>query len=263
MIIGTAGHIDHGKTALIRALTGIETDRLKEEKKRGMSIDIGFACLDLSDGTMAGIVDVPGHSNFIRNMLAGAHGMDMVLLVIAADDGIMPQTIEHFEIVALLGIKKGVLVITKSDLVEKDRISELKDKIEVFVKGSCLEGSPVVDVSSVSGRGIALLKQVIEQSIKEISITKKDRPFRMPVDRSFSVKGFGTVVTGTVVSGTLAKNDLLKLFPGNKELRIRNMESFGKKKERVSAGERVALNLPGIEKEEIKRGDLQKEELGN
>ena len=206
LIIGTAGHIDHGKTSLIKALTGMDTDRLKEEKERGISIDLGFAYLDLPDGTKAGIVDVPGHERFIRNMLAGATGIDLVLFVVAADDGIMPQTREHLDIMHLLGIKSGIFVITKIDLVDAGQINKVSEDIKALIKDTCLKDSSIISVSSATGSGIDNLKNLIIDEAKK----KLQRPeggfFRLPIDRTFSIKGFGAVVTGTVLSGNIKKN---------------------------------------------------------
>ena len=256
MIIGTAGHIDHGKTSLIKALTGIETDRLKEEKKRGMSIDLGFAHIDLPDGTTAGIVDVPGHENFIRNMLAGIQGVDMALLVVAADDGIMPQTKEHMDILDLLGIKRGIIVITKKDLVDQSRLDEVRGEIRKFLKGRGIENAPIVPFSAKTTEGLEEIKNLLGNVAAHISTAKKENAFRMPIDRCFSIKGIGTVVTGTVTSGSISEGDSVRLFPGGKDLRIRRIESYGSPSKKLFAGMRGALNLPGIEPGDINRGDI-------
>lgn len=256
MIIGTAGHIDHGKTSLIRTLTGIETDRLKEEKARGMSIDLGFAYIDLPGGIRAGIVDVPGHENFIRNMLAGIQGIDVVLLVIAADDGIMPQTREHLDIIDLLGIEKGMAVITKTDLVNRERINEVAAKVKELLKGRSIESAPIIPFSAKSGEGKEEIERRLEDEAKKIGHKKRNGFFRMPVDRAFTIKGIGTVVTGTVLSGTVGEGEKIRLFPSGKALRIRHIESHGKDRKILTAGMRGAINLAGIDKSEIKRGHV-------
>lgn len=256
MIIGTAGHIDHGKTSLIRALTGFETDRLKEEKQRGMSIDLGFAYIDLEEGKRAGIVDVPGHEDFVRNMVAGAHGMDVVLLVIAADDGIMPQTKEHLDIIDLLGVDKGIVAITKIDCVEPSRVEQVKEDARELLKNRGIESSPIVSVSSKTGEGIDELKQLLRSLFDAHRQDLEKGFFRMPVDRSFTMKGFGTVVTGTVVSGKVSVDDKLRLFPTGRKVRVRNLEAYGEKRQEIMAGERCAVNLSDIDKESIKRGDV-------
>ena len=201
-IIGTAGHIDHGKTALIRALTGQDTDRLKEEKERGISIDLGFAYLTLEDGTRAGVVDVPGHERFIRNMLAGAHGIDLALFTVAADDGVMPQSEEHLDILHLLGVPRGIFVITKADMVDEARIFEVRQEIELLAEGTRLQGAPAIAVSSLSGAGLEQLRQAITKSLKGFENRRSAGLFRLPVDRSFVIKGHGTVVTGHALVAT-------------------------------------------------------------
>lgn len=256
MIIGTAGHIDHGKTSLIKALTGIETDRLKEEKKRGMSIDLGFAHINLPDGVTAGIVDVPGHENFIRNMLAGIQGVDMALLVVAADDGIMPQTKEHIDILDLLGIKKGIVVITKKDMVDQSRLKEVKAEIVKIIQGRKLESAPIVPFSAKTGEGLEEIKKLLSKAASQDSNSKGRAYFRMPIDRCFSIKGIGTVVTGTITSGSISEGDSARLFPGGKDFRIRRIESYGRESKTLSAGMRGALNLPGVEPGDINRGDI-------
>ena len=256
MIIGTAGHIDHGKTSLIRALTGFETDRLKEEKQRGMSIDLGFAYIDLEEGKRAGIVDVPGHEDFVRNMVAGAHGMDVVLLVIASDDGIMPQTKEHLDIVDLLGVDKGVVAITKIDCVEPSRVERIKEDARLLLKNRSIESSPIVSVSSKTGEGVDELKQLLRALFNAHRQDREKGFFRMPVDRSFTMQGFGTVVTGTVVCGKVSVGDKLRLFPAGRKVKVRNLEAYGEKRQEIMAGERCAVNLSDIDKESIKRGDV-------
>jgi len=269
-IIGTAGHIDHGKTSLIKALTGMDTDRLKEEKERGISIDLGFAYLDLPaldrfsscqgpDGTKIGIVDVPGHERFIKNMLAGSTGIDLVLFTIAADDGIMPQTKEHLDIMHLLGIARGIFVITKPDMVEKGRVDEVALDIKGLIKDTYFEGSPVIPVSSATGSGIDALKALIVREAKNVLARPESGFFRLPVDRSFSIKGFGTVVTGTVASGRVQKNDEALLFSRRqipRPVKIRGIQSHFKTADAVCAGQRAALNLSSISHTDIERGDV-------
>jgi selenocysteine-specific elongation factor len=252
VIAGTAGHIDHGKTALVRALTGIDTDRLKEEKERGISIDLGFAHLELAQNLRVGFVDVPGHERFIKNMLAGAGGIDFVLFVVAADESIKPQTREHFDICRLLGIRKGIIVLTKADLVDGD-ILELV-RLEEFVSGSFLEGAPVAAVSSTTGQGIPELRSEIERMA--LGIVEKDasRYFRLPVDRAFSMRGFGTVVTGTLISGVVSSEDEVEAYPVGRRVRVRGIQVHGESVTRATAGQRTALNLAGVEASELRRG---------
>jgi selenocysteine-specific elongation factor len=252
-IVGTAGHIDHGKSSLVEALTGTNPDRLEEEKRRGITLDLGFAFLTL-DGVRLGLVDVPGHERFVRNMLAGAGGIDLVLLVIAADEGIKPQTREHFEICSLLGIPRGIIAITKSDLVDADTLGLVRLEIEEFTRGSFLEGAPIVPVSSRSGAGLDELKQVLRREAREVAAKDATQNFRLPIDRSFAMKGFGTVVTGTLISGAVKVEDEVELYPVRKRLRVRGLHSGGKQIERAVAGQRTAVNLAGIEHEEITRG---------
>jgi selenocysteine-specific elongation factor len=253
VIVGTAGHIDHGKSSLVEALTGTNPDRLEEEKRRGITLDLGFAFLDL-DGVRLGLVDVPGHERFVRNMLAGAGGIDLVLLVIAADEGIKPQTREHFEICRLLGIARGIIAITKSDLVDAESLGLLRLEIEEFVRGAFLEGAPIVPVSARSGAGLEELKTVLRGTAQAVSAKDATQHFRLPIDRSFALKGFGTVVTGTLISGALKVEDEVELYPARKRLRVRGLHSGGKQIERAVAGQRTAVNLAGIEHEEITRG---------
>lgn len=260
IIIGTAGHIDHGKTTLIKQLTSIDTDRLKEEKSRGLSIDLGFAYLDLpelGDSTRVGVIDVPGHEKFIKNMLAGITGIDIVLFVVAADDGIMPQTIEHLDIVNLLGIEKGVFVITKSDLVDENRIKEVSSQINSAIEGSSLSGSEIISYSSLSGDGLKELKSSILRLCQETKRLENKIIFRLPVDRSFTVKGFGTVVTGTVASGSISKGSDIVVFPKSKKsYRVRGLESHGAGVEVLSRGQRGAVNLTSLAVTDISRGDM-------
>jgi selenocysteine-specific elongation factor len=253
VIVGTAGHIDHGKSSLVEALTGTNPDRLEEEKRRGITLDLGFAFLEL-EGVRLGLVDVPGHERFVRNMLAGAGGIDLVLLVIAADEGIKPQTREHFEICSLLGIPRGIVAITKSDLVDADTLGLVRLEIEEYVRGSFLESAPIVPVSSRSGTGLDDLKQVLRRAAQAVAAKDATQNFRLPIDRSFAMKGFGTVVTGTLISGAVKLEDEVELYPVRKRLRVRGLHSGGKQIERAVAGQRTALNLAGIEHEEITRG---------
>ena len=254
-IIGTAGHIDHGKTALIKTLTGIETDRLKEEKERGISIDLGFAYMDLEKGKRCGIVDVPGHERFIKNMVAGAVGMDIVLLVVAATEGVMPQTIEHLDILRFLCIKKGIIVITKIDLATEDQVKNTEEEILDLVKGTFLEGAPIVLFSSVDGRGKEELKGILGKLYNDVEERDIKAPVILPVDRVFTISGFGTVVTGTLNKGTLNKGALLEVQPQNIEVRVRNIQVHNEFVERAYAGQRVAVNFIGADKEILKRGN--------
>ena len=255
VIIGTAGHVDHGKTLLIKALTGIDTDRLIEEKKRGITIELGFAHLDWPDGTQAGIVDVPGHEKFIKNMLAGAGGIDLAMLVIAADDGVMPQTVEHLDILTLLGIKDGLIVITKADTVDPEWLELMQEEIREKTRGSFLEGKPIVAVSAYTGQGIPELKEMLRRLVQEAEEKSLRIPFRLPVDRVFSVEGFGTVVTGTLIEGAINEGDPAELVPSGVQTRIRNLQVHGKNVPTAYAGQRVAINLAGLKKEDIQRGN--------
>lgn len=259
VIVGTAGHIDHGKTALVKALTGVDADRLPEEKERGITIDIGFAELDLDD-VHIGFVDVPGHEKFVKNMLAGASGIDLVMLVIAADEGVMPQTKEHFEICRLLETKAGIIVITKSDLVDEDTLGLVALEVAEMVKDSFLEKAPIVTVSSKSGEGIERLKDVIRKTAREVPERKSEFVTRLPIDRVFTVKGFGAVVTGTLVSGEIVGAQGLELLPLQRKVRVRGMQTHGKAASDVHAGQRVAINLGGIDHDEISRGMVLVEE---
>ncbi len=255
VIIGTAGHVDHGKTLLVKALTGIDTDRLMEEKKRGITIELGFAHLDWPDGTQAGVVDVPGHEKFIKNMLAGAGGIDLAMLIIAADDGIMPQTVEHLDILTLLGVKDGLIVITKADTVDPEWLEMMQEEIREKTTGSFLEGKPIVAVSAYTGQGIPELKEMLRQLVQKAEEKSMRIPFRLPIDRVFSVEGFGTVVTGTLIEGAIHEGDLAELFPSGAQTRVRNLQVHGKNVDTAYAGQRVALNLAGLKKTDIQRGD--------
>ncbi len=255
IIIGTAGHIDHGKTTLIKALTGRDTDRLKEEKKRGITIDLGFTYFDLPGGNRAGIVDVPGHEKFVNNMVAGVVGMDLVLLVIAADEGIMPQTREHMDILHLLGVNRCIVVLTKCDLVDADWLEFMEAEVREELSGTFLENAPLVKVSSATGEGIDALVEMIEEMAKDAAGEGDESadPY-LPVDRVFTIAGFGTVVTGTLVHGTIRKEDALCLFPVGREVRIRGIQVHGESENTAFAGQRSALNLSNVKKEEVKRG---------
>ncbi len=254
-VIGTAGHIDHGKSALVRALSGIDTDRLPEERARGISIELGFAHLDLPGGERAGIVDVPGHERFIRHMLAGAHGFDLVILVVAADDGVMPQTEEHFEIVHLLGVKRVVFAITKIDVADAARVAEVRDEIEILCAGTPSEQAPVVELSAIGGQGVEELRELLISMLAGLSHEQDSRPLRIPVDRVFVMKGHGTVVTGTALTGSVAPGDEVEILPRGERVRVRDVQVHGASVERAWAGQRVALNLGGIAKDGIARGD--------
>lgn len=255
VIIGTAGHVDHGKTLLIKALTGIDTDRLAEEKKRGITIELGFAHLDWPDGTQAGIVDVPGHERFIKNMLAGAGGVDLAMLIVAADEGFMPQTVEHLNILTLLGIRDGLIVITKKDMVDAEWLEMVQEEVRERAKGSFLEGKPILAVSAYTGEGIAELKQALYTLVHAAAEKSVRVPFRLPVDRVFSVDGFGTVVTGTLIEGCMSEGDAAELVPSGSETRIRNLQVHGSTVHTAYAGQRVAVNLAGLKKTDVQRGD--------
>ena len=260
IIIGTAGHIDHGKTALVRALTGIDTDRLEEEKRRGITIDLGFAHLELSgrggEKLRFGFIDVPGHERFVRNMLAGVGGIDLVLLVVAADESIKPQTREHFEICRLLSISRGITVITKSDLIDEETLNVVRLEMEEFLRGSFLDTSrsPVVAVSARTGAGLEELKQEIARLSLDVPARDSEAHFRLPIDRVFAMKGFGTVVTGTLIAGKVRKEEEVEIFPSRRRVRVRGVQVHGSSTEQASAGQRTALNLVGATTEELARG---------
>jgi selenocysteine-specific elongation factor len=260
VIVGTAGHIDHGKTALVKALTGIDADRLEEEKRRGITIDIGFAHLELpgldGENLRLGFVDVPGHERFVRNMLAGVGGIDLVLLVIAADESIKPQTREHFDICRLLHITRGITVLTKSDFVDPETLQVVRLEIEDFLRGSFLDPahSPIVAVSSLTGAGLDRLKQELIKAAATVHAKDSGAIARLPIDRVFTMKGFGTVVTGTLISGTVRKDDELEVFPGKQRVRVRGVQVHSESAEQASAGQRTALNLAGIGTEQLARG---------
>ena len=255
MIIGTAGHIDHGKTSLVKALTGVDTDRLKEEKARGITIDLGFAYLPLADGHVLGFVDVPGHEKLVRNMLAGATGIDHVLLVVAADDGPMPQTREHLAIVDLLGLRRGVVALTKCDLVTPERQAAAEAEVRALLAGSGLAGAPVLPVSSTSGQGIAELREHLSQAQSVLSTDRSGGQFRLAVDRAFNLAGIGTVVTGTAVAGRVAVGDRLLLSPRGLPVRVRGIHAQNRQANEGAAGQRLALALAGVERDDVRRGD--------
>jgi selenocysteine-specific elongation factor len=255
LILGTAGHVDHGKTALIKALTGIDCDTHKEEKERGITINLGFAHMDLPSGERVGIVDVPGHKDFIRTMVAGAYGIDLVMLVIAADSGIMPQTTEHLNIIRMLGIRNGIIALTKTDLVDEETLDLAKLEIMEFVEGTPLENAPVVAVSSITGQGLDILVNEIDRIAKIIPEREKGPVFRMYIDRLFNIRGQGYVVTGTVMNGSVETGEDLYLLPGfDRKLKVRQIERHGKTVGKVCAGDRAALNLAGITAEDLERG---------
>ena len=256
LILGTAGHIDHGKTSLVKALTGVNTDRLKEEQKRGITIELGFAALNLQNGNHLGIVDVPGHEKFIKNMVAGASGIDIVAMIIAADEGVMPQTREHMDICNLLGIKHGLVVITKSDMVDDDLMELALEDISDFVEGTFLENAPVVPVSSHTGDGIEKLKKVLDDLSSKIPPKEKSWFYRLPIDRVFTMKGFGTVVTGTSLSGSLSIGETITIYPKNIEAKIRGLQTHNKSVEKAGAGMRTAVNIQSLSKDMIGKGDV-------
>ncbi len=255
IIVGTAGHIDHGKTTLIKALTGRNTDRWEEEQRRGITIDLGFTYFDLPSGDRVGIIDVPGHERFINNMVAGVVGMDLVLLVIAADEGIMPQTKEHVDILNLLGIEKSIIVLNKCDLVDEEWLELVEEEVKEELEGTFLEASPVVKVSAATGEGLeGLIELIGRMTSEEVEAKDVQTIPRLPVDRAFTLSGFGTIITGTLVSGTISKEDTLQMYPVGKECKIRSIQVHGQDKEACFAGQRVAINLSNVKKKEIKRG---------
>jgi selenocysteine-specific elongation factor len=254
VILGTAGHIDHGKTALVKALTGVDTDRLPEEQRRGITIELGFAPLVLPGGPTIGVVDVPGHEAFVRTMLAGASGIDLALLVVAADEGVMPQTREHLSILELLDIRGGVIALTKSDLVDADWLALVRDDVATAVAGSPLEGAPQIPVSVVTSEGLDALRTAIGAAVHDIPRRNAEDIFRLPVDRSFSVRGTGTVVTGTVWSGRLRRDDVVRVLPGGQTARVRGLQSHGHQVDAAEPGSRLAVNLGGIDVADVPRG---------
>ncbi len=254
VIIGTAGHVDHGKSTLITALTGTNPDRLKEEQERGMTIDLGFAALTLPNGQTVGIVDVPGHERFLKNMLAGAGGVDVVLLVIAADEGIMPQTREHLDILRLLDVKAGVVALTKCDLVDAEWLQLVTDEVRGFLQDTPLRDAPVIAVSAVTGQGLPELLNALQEAVERVPAREINAPFRLPIDRVFTLAGAGTVVTGTLVSGRIRVGDPIEILPPRLQSRARQIQVHGRKVEEAVAGSRVAINLPSVEKEQLERG---------
>ena len=254
IVLGTAGHVDHGKTSLIRALTGIETDRLKEEKKRGITIELGFAYLDLPCGHRLGIVDVPGHEKFVKNMVAGVTGMDLLAFVIAADEGIMPQTREHFEICRLLGVKQGLVILTKIDMVDADWLEMVEEEVRAFCVGSFLEGAPIIHVSSTTGQGIDEVRRILDDFVRKQNFVEAFGPFRLPVDRVFAMKGFGAVITGTSISGRIAVGDELRFYPAELVTKVRGIQVHSQAVDEVEAGHRTAINLQGVDTAQIERG---------
>lgn len=257
LIIGTAGHVDHGKTTLIQAMTGRNTDRLQEEQERGITIDLGFTYIDLPNGVKAGIVDVPGHEKFINNMVSGVSGFDVVLILIAADEGIMPQTIEHIDILHLLGVDRCIVVLNKCDLVEKDWLELVKDEIKETFEGTFLENAPILEVSAKTGQGV---DELVDKIMKVTDASKRFKDekgiARLPIDRVFTLSGFGTIVTGTLASGTIKKNDMLEIYPTGLTAKIRSIQVHGEEQEICYAGQRVAINIPNIKKAEISRGNV-------
>lgn len=256
IVVGTAGHIDHGKTALIKALTGIDCDRLKEEKERGITTELGFAFYRFGDDLLVGIVDVPGHERFVRHMVAGAWGIDMVLFVIAADESVMPQTREHLDICDLLGIKRGIVTITKKDLVDEEMLELVREEIGDLVKGRFLESAPIVAVSSVTGENMDVLRNEIHKASSAIDERSREGIFRLPIDRVFTIRGFGTIVTGTCISGRVQVGDEVEIYPLDKRAKVRNIQAYHEDVKEAGAGQRVALNLQGIDKQEIERGTI-------
>jgi selenocysteine-specific elongation factor len=255
-VVGTAGHIDHGKSTLVTALTGIDPDRLPEEKRRGMTIDLGFAHMKLPSGREIGIVDVPGHARFMRNMLAGAHGLDAALLVVAADEGVMPQTREHLDIVDLLDVRRGIVVLTKMDLVDGDWLDLVRDEVREAVKGTSLEKAQVMPVSAVSGAGLPELVSALDALLQGVGPRPDLGRPRLPIDRVFTMSGFGTVVTGTLAEGSISVGDELEVMPGRRLVRVRGLQRHNEKVEKIGPGSRVAANLIGVEKHELARGDV-------
>ncbi len=256
VVVGTAGHIDHGKSTLVRALTGIDPDRLKEEKERGITIDIGFAHLDLGDGLTLGIVDVPGHERFVKNMLAGVGGIDLVMLVIAADEGVMPQTREHLAICQLLRIPSGLVVLTKADMAEPEWLELVTEDVRGFLRGTFLEGRPIVPVSAKTGEGLDALRRQLAELARAVPARGTDATFRLPIDRVFTIRGFGTVVTGTVAAGQVAVDERVEVYPRDLQAKVRGLQTHGQAVSSAVAGQRTAVNLQGVERAAIERGDV-------
>ncbi|NLT22623.1 MAG: selenocysteine-specific translation elongation factor [Syntrophorhabdus sp.] len=256
IIVGTAGHIDHGKTTLIRALTGIDCDRLKEEKERGITTELGFAHWRLDEDLLVGIVDVPGHERFVRHMVAGAWGIDTVLLVVAADEGVMPQTREHLDICEILGLTKGIVVITKKDLVDAEMVELVEEDVRDFLKGRALENAPVVAVSATTGENLDLLKGMLRDLSTGIEERSREGIFRLPVDRVFTLRGMGTIVTGTCISGHLSVGEEVELFPFSRKARVRSIQAYHEDVKEASAGQRIAFNLQGLDRQDVERGSM-------
>lgn len=256
IIIGTAGHIDHGKTTLIKALTNIDTDRLEEEKKRGITIDLGFAFFDLPSGKKAGIVDVPGHEKFVKNMLAGVSGIDLVLFVVSAEEGVMPQTQEHLDILSILDVQNGIVVLTKTDLVDEEWLYMIKEDLKETFKGTFLEKAPMIGVSSITKTGLPTLIETIDQLADQVELKSASSAVRMPIDRVFTLQGHGTIVTGTLVEGHVTEGDMLTVFPSMKEAKVRSIQVHSNSVNTAYAGQRVAINVTGIKKTDINRGEI-------
>ena len=256
IIVGMAGHIDHGKTTVVKYLTGVDTDTLPEEKTRGMTIDLGFTQIKFEDNSRVGLIDVPGHEKFIKNMSAGASGVDYLILVVACDDGIMPQTIEHFQIVKLFGVTRGMILLTKRDLVDEKRYEEVKKECQEYFKESFLEKAPILEVSSKEIESYKRVKALLYGELKNLKIEDEKKYFRMDIDRVFSLKGFGCIVTGTVKNGEVKVGDNLTIYPKRREVRVKSIESHGEKKESLGSGNRCAINLSGVESSELERGDI-------
>lgn len=256
IIVGMAGHIDHGKTTVVKYLTGVDTDTLPEEKTRGMTIDLGFTQIKFEDNSRVGLIDVPGHEKFIKNMSAGASGVDYLILVVACDDGIMPQTIEHFQIVKLFGVTRGMILLTKRDLVDEKRYEEVKKECQEYFKGSFLEKAPILEVSSKEIESYKRVKSLLYRELKNLKIEDEKKYFRMDIDRVFTLKGFGCIVTGTVKNGEVKVGDNLTIYPKRREVRVKSIESHGEKKESLGSGNRCAINLSGVESSELERGDI-------
>ena len=256
IIVGMAGHIDHGKTTVVKYLTGVDTDTLPEEKTRGMTIDLGFTQIKFEDNSRVGLIDVPGHEKFIKNMSAGASGVDYLILVVACDDGIMPQTIEHFQIVKLFGVTRGMILLTKRDLVDEKRYEEVKKECQEYFKESFLEKAPILEVSSKEIESYKRVKALLYRELKELKVEDEKKYFRMDIDRVFSLKGFGCIVTGTVKNGEVKVGDNLTIYPKRREVRVKSIESHGEKKESLGSGNRCAINLSGVESSELERGDI-------
>jgi len=256
VILGTAGHIDHGKTSLVKALTGVDTDRLKEEKERGITIELGFTFLDLPSGIRLGIIDVPGHERFVKHMVAGAWGIDFVALVVAADEGVMPQTREHLDICTLLKVKKGLVILTKIDLVDRELLELVTEEVKEVVKETFLKEAPILPVSSVTGEGIPELMSALDGLASQAEERSSEGLVRLPIDRVFVMKGFGSVVTGTMISGNLSVGETVEILPSKAQGKVRNIQVYSRPVERAVAGQRTAVNLQGVETSAIERGEV-------